>query len=662
MKKSFVLTCSALVAFALLAESADAEKAPRRRKIGFFEALFGGFDRPRRRERQPAWWEEDVPPVRVIREPKPKKTVAAPVVAKKRKVLPAVAYDPDTDEGLGMGNIVYAQPTVVALFDPSFSKLSPAAVDAAAVRVVLTDKSTDIRALPEIRKAVLAHYKATDFKPLWTKDDQITERAIAVLSLLSQADREGLDPLRYKPAVLKNFESVPSQLDGDRLSLAQLDVGLTVAAITYAMHQSGGAYEPQRLSAYFDLKPQRVSPEVALRVLAYSPFPAAYLTQLAPTHPAYVAMKAELANIVSPTGDVSVEMPDGKRVRIGQKDPRIALLRARLLKDGLISFVDSDVPEDKRLVLDKVLAKALKKFQEDNGIGQTSNLDSATVKALNGPDKSDQREKLLSSMERVRWLPDSLGRRHVFVNQASYRTQLIEDGKTIWSSNVIVGKPLTQTAVFSDVMETVVFNPTWGVPQSIILNEYLPKLRSNPGYLDKIGFKVYGKDGKVVSSRKVDWYGYTPASTVQVVQPAGDGNALGDIKFLFPNKHSIYMHDTPNRGLFKEKKRNFSHGCVRVENPRDFASVLLGVDRPYVDGKIEGGESISDKITRRTDVHLTYFTAWPDETGKMQYYSDPYGRDSTLADARKLMRKLVGGSGDSKLVEASAEKTFTIED
>jgi L,D-transpeptidase YcbB len=302
-------------------------------------------------------------------------------------------------------------------------------------------------------------------------------------------------------------------------------------------------------------------------------------------------------------------------------------------------------------VLDKELAKALKKFQEAKGIGQSSNLDSATVKALNGPNLAEVKDKLLSSMERARWLPKDLGRRYAMVNQASYRVNLIEDGKILWASNVIVGKPMTQTAVFDDTFETVVFNPTWGVPQSIILKEYLPKLRANPGYIDKIGFKVVSASGKVVSSRSIDWNSVGSNSGIGITQPAGGGNALGEVKFLFPNKHSIYMHDTPNRDLFSQSARNFSHGCVRVENPREFAEVLLGMDRSNVDAEIESGETRTVKVSQKTNVHLAYFTAWPDENGIMQYHSDAYGRDATLKKARTLMFKLSGGDTDAKVVE-----------
>lgn len=649
MKKIVVLSLGIVMATAAVTDVVHAEG---RRKIGFFDRLFGNFDRPRV-ERRRAWWEDgaDQQPV-IIRPSQPKqKIVAAP---KKKKVVP-VAIDPDEGENLGMGNIDYIPPKLAGVFDASFTKLTGGDTDASAIRLVLADRTTNIRATEAVRKAVLDYYKSTGFKPLWTANGNINARGLAVLDLLAKADGEGLEPLRYKPAVLENFTSAVAQLDGDGLGLAQFDVGLSVAAVTYAQHISGGAFEPERTSAYYDVKSERVAPDFAMKTLANAPFPVEFLHHIAPTHPAYAAMKAELAKLASAVPSDQLVFTDGKRIRIGQKDPRIAMLRERLIDENYIGFADAQVAEDKRDVLDKVLAKALKKFQEIKGIAQTSNLDSATVKALNGPDVAEVKEKLISSMERVRWLPKDLGKRHVLVNQASYRVNVMDNGHLIWASNVIVGKPMTQTAVFSDTFETVVFNPTWGVPQSIILKEYLPKLRANPGYLDKIGFKVVSASGKVVSSRSVDWNAVGANSGIGIQQPAGDGNALGEVKFLFPNKHSIYMHDTPNRELFAQSKRNFSHGCVRVENPREFAEVLLGWDSSRVNDAIDSGESSSVKVTEKTNVHLAYFTAWPDEEGVMRYHSDAYGRDVELKAARALMLKLAGGNTQDKLVSSTVQ-------
>jgi L,D-transpeptidase YcbB len=651
MKKFYSTGVAVLAGLAVMAESAVAQEGQRPRRKGFFESLFGGPSKPRRQvfnERE--WWENDNNNVRIIRPPKREKKTATKPQPKKQaapKVVKTAFIDPEVSEGFGLGNLTYSLPKLATVYDASFRNELTVDTEASAIRAVLTDKATDLRSLEAVRKAVLNHYKASGFKPLWTKQGVMTPRTLALLSHLSKAQEEGLDPLRYKPSVIETFEVGEAQFQNDILGAAQFDVGLTVAAVTYAIHQSGGAYEPERLSQYHDVKPDAVSSAVALRVLAHSPFPGEYLKSLAPAHPAYGAMKAELAAL--PVADAPEIMASGKRVRIGQKDPRITQLRQLLLAEGHLGAAGAEVDFDKEDVLDKSLGKALKAYQAAKGIPQTSNLDTITVRTINGPDFNDRRQLLLTNMERVRWLPKQMGSRHVFVNQASYLVDVYDQNQVIWESNVIVGKATTQTNVFSDTMETVVLNPSWGMPQSILLGEYLPKLRANPGYLDKIGYKVVNANGKVVPSRSINWNAVGSGSGIGVQQPPGESNALGKVKFLFPNKHSVYMHDTPNRHLFAEAKRNFSHGCVRVENPIEFASVLLKRDRADIDAEIDGGGSQSIKISIPTKVHLTYFTAWPDKSGKMQYYSDAYGRDATLREARETVAKVLGLKADQQV-------------
>ncbi len=636
MKKIVVMCVSAVAALAVIAPSAQADHAyKKKRRPSFLEALFGGFDRPRQQQRKRAWWEDDDDGIRIYgTDPaKPKKKITKKVVAK--PVIKTAYVDPEVAEGLGMGNLVYAPPKLNPLVDTNFRNITIQTPEQGAIRLVLSDRKTTIRAVPAVQSIVLDHYKSTGFMPIWTKGGQLSNRGAALLAFMSAANSDGLDPERYLPTALESYDDIERQLDGDQLALAELDVSLTVNAIVYAMHMSGGAFEPAGLSGYHDLQNRRVDPAIALRVLAYSGFPAEYLKGLSPTHPAYALLKAELVELDDPAS--VVELFPGGRVKPGQKDQRIPLLRQRMVKEG---FLDSEALfVDNVLVLDKQLSKALKAFQAAKALQQTGALDAPTMKSLSGPDPAVAREKIFSSLERLRWMSDDFGTRHVFVNQASYRVDVMDQGKSVWTSKVIVGKPLTQTAVFSDQMETVVFNPAWNLPQSILLNEYLPKLRRDPRYLDKIGFKVLNSKGEVTKSSKVNWASVGSDTIIGVQQPPGGANALGEIKFLFPNKHSIYMHDTPNRNLFAEGRRNFSHGCVRVENPREFAQVLLGWEAAIIDEKIDSGESTSTKVASKIPVHLTYFTAWPDHDGKIQYFADPYERDATLLQARKSMQK-----------------------
>jgi L,D-transpeptidase YcbB len=179
----------------------------------------------------------------------------------------------------------------------------------------------------------------------------------------------------------------------------------------------------------------------------------------------------------------------------------------------------------------------------------------------------------------------------------------------------------------------VVFNPSWGVPPSIIKNEMLPILRRDPSYLDRLGYRVITKGGQIIRSSAVNWSAYDKGVPYSIEQPPSGDNALGEVKFLFPNSHSIYFHDTPARSLFDRSSRAFSHGCVRVENPRIFAETLLGLSGEEVARRIDSGRSQSAKVKQDIKVHLTYFTAWPDSTGKIIYYDDVYGRDERMESA-----------------------------
>ncbi|HEY4995095.1 MAG TPA: L,D-transpeptidase family protein, partial [Aestuariivirga sp.] len=206
--------------------------------------------------------------------------------------------------------------------------------------------------------------------------------------------------------------------------------------------------------------------------------------------------------------------------------------------------------------------------------------------------------------------------------------------KTVWQSRVIVGQPTKQTYAFFDKIQTVVFNPKCGVPASIIINEYGPKMRKDPGYLDRNGFIVVDQAGNQIDSQSVDWFNIGPNPKFGLQQLAGGENALGELKFLFPNVHDIYMHDTPTKPLFKTAERAYSHGCVRVQNPREFAQVLLGWSKEQVANGIElNRDTHSVQLPQKVPVYLTYFTAWTDDNGQLTFMNDVYQRDAAIIKA-----------------------------
>lgn len=602
-----------------------------KKRAGFFESLFGTSTRRQPTVSDPVgdkitWWEEQQRQQNGIDQiygaPTPQKI-------KPKKAVSEFA-EPEPLRGLGMGNVAYQPPLLTPVYDASIAKLTSGSPEAEAIRLVLLDRNTDIRSVDTERKAIILLYKMNGFKPLWTETGYISARASSVLKIFANSASEGLVPSSYLPVGLESFDNPEVVITGDAEKLAKFDVALTAASLKYARHISGGQFDPNRLSLYNDIKTEAVNADSALRVLAFTPYPEAYLNGLAPKNPQYAIFKDQLSKVKTDSTPIDL-VATGPVVKPGKTDIRIPQIRAKLQTLGMLS-ADDAVNSDEEM-LDKPLSESLKSFQKSNNIKQTGALDATTVKAFNSDHRDDERQALVYNMERLRWLPKSLGNRYVLVNQAAFEVNVMQDGKSVWNSRVVVGRPMTQTYAFSDSIETVVFNPTWGVPASIIVNEYGPKSRKDPSYLDRNGFKVINSAGEVVPSSSIDWYGMGQAPNFGVQQPAGDGNALGELKFVFPNVHDIYMHDTPSKKLFADSVRAFSHGCVRVQNPRGFAEALLNWNQADIEAAISTGESLPVKLKQAIPVHLTYFTAWADESGKIHYYNDIYGRDAAMAKA-----------------------------
>lgn len=236
-------------------------------------------------------------------------------------------------------------------------------------------------------------------------------------------------------------------------------------------------------------------------------------------------------------------------------------------------------------------------------------------------------------MERARWLPSKFAAKHVFINAPAYKVTYFENHKPELEMRVVVGKRANQTNFFSDEIEKVEFNPYWGVPQSIITNEMLPKLRADPSYLDRLGYQV-SYNGRSTSSSSISWSSLSSTRSIGVRQPPGPKNALGQLKILFPNKHAIYMHDTPAKKLFGRDTRAFSHGCVRLHDPQAMAAAVLGTTVDEIENHIAPRKNKTVFVEKTIPVHVAYFTAWPNaETGEVEYFEDVYGRDKALEKA-----------------------------
>ncbi|MGI9414799.1 MAG: peptidoglycan-binding protein, partial [Hyphomicrobiales bacterium] len=350
-----------------------------------------------------------------------------------------------------------------------------------------------IRVHPTHRKPILEFYQARGFKPLWVIEQGLTRRADRLLALLAIADEEALTPSDYLPEALGSYEPSEREISNAAVDLARLDIELTVAAVKYAHHASGGRVVPSRMSKYIDLQPTPVAPAAALTALDRTVRPDAYLAALHPKHAFYADLKRALAKYRAAAGNQSeFRIPEGGLIRQGNTDDRVPVLRQKLEAIGLLEPAEEYVPRDlvsrrelvhrerdgaeesaytdgvsDDTVYNADIVAAVKTFQKRHGLSPDGVVGPATTRALNGDSFVGRIEKIVLNMERARWLPHSLGKRHVFVNQTNYQMRLVENGKTIHRARVIVGKRKHQTPSFSDEMETVVFNPYWNVPRSI---------------------------------------------------------------------------------------------------------------------------------------------------------------------------------------------------
>lgn len=473
-----------------------------------------------------------------------------------------------------------------------------------------------MQALPAgVLDTLRSYYSSRNGAALWTSGETLTPAARAVLALIERADEHGLEPRRS--LALRTLVQTGTP--------ALKDAALSVAAVQYARDARGARVNPLQVSRLITATPSLPEAWSVLKALDGASAPAAVLEGYHPRHAGYHALKARLAGLrkapVEP--DVYNGLTHGQTLRIGMVDDRVPLLRDLL---GL--------PAAAHMRYDRALADAVKAAQAGKGLPATGKLDAATVAALGGPpatliSRKDAVGDIIANMERWRWLPEELGTEHVFVNIPSFALTFQRNGARVFQTRVIVGKPQTPTPIFSDRMQFLVVNPYWNVPPSIALKEMLPLLQKNPHALQARGLQVV-RGGKVVDPSTIDWASSSVRS-VAIRQPPGERNALGHIKFMFPNEHAVYLHDTPSRGLFSRPVRAFSHGCVRVENPFSLADALLG--EAYSERQLKamiGGPERNVRLDNHIPVHLAYFTTFVDEAGEVIHYPDLYGHNRRL--------------------------------
>ena len=514
------------------------------------------------------------------------------------------------------------QPDPLASLDPADRAI------AEKIRDLLAVKSGRMFASKKEREAVEAFYQKRNLAPIWLDKGAESARAKSVIARIRNAEADGLGLRDYN---LPNFVGLATD------ALAEADIKLTHTVLTFARHLQAGRFPYQLVSRNIQLPQAPPEPSEVLSRISDAVDAGKALDEFGPQQEPYRKLKAALAQLRAKPGAAAMAIAEGPVLSYSRKsqmeDPRVPLLRERLKIAGGTS--------DRKY--DATVMDAVKKYQEANHLPATGSLDARTVRELNSSTRDSQIDTIIANMERWRWYPRDLGDAHVLVNQPDFTLKVMHNGVQVWSTRVVIGKTSMPTPLLSETMKSITLNPTWNVPQSIVQNEYLPALAQDPTVLARMGLRVSYSGGEV-----------------QITQPPGPGNALGRIRFNFPNRFLVYQHDTPDKYMFGQDFRAESHGCMRVQDPAKYAEVLFNIARPDEHWTAEKVTSMFGRVEQdiplqpaQVWVHLTYQTAFVDDDGKLQMRRDVYNHDSRTIAAIKNERATV-----ETVPEAKSEQVF----
>lgn len=510
---------------------------------------------------------------------------------------------------------VGAEPPVTAETEPVLDETS------LAIRELLSGKAETNAFINKRDDAAVAEFYAErDYAPAWLQDGSVSDATRDLIARITAADSDGLDPAMFSlpnPDLGKHGKAQPQVA-------ARADVQMSRAVTAYVRMAYAGMVDPGSLGK--NIGYERHLPDLieALNSIAAATDPVATMVAYNPPHREFAALRDKLVELRSAEkAKKPIEVPTGKTLKIGVEDARVGFLRKRL-----------ELPTDVRspALYDEAMAEAVRAFQKSAGLKADGIAGPKTIGALNA-DPIDPIPAILINMEKWRWMPRDLGQFYVRVNIPNFTVDVYKDGTPVHSTRIVVGKPSQQTPIFSDEIEYAVVNPAWNVPASITQNEMLPAARRNPGALR--GYQVFALikgryravDPRFINWRRID------ARKIQIRQPPGQRNALGKVKFIFPNKHSVYLHDTPAKSLFQRDYRAYSHGCMRVMNPMEFAEALLS-EEPKLNSaylkSLYGSSERRVNLSKKVPVHITYFTTWVDESGNLQFRDDLYGHDRRI--------------------------------
>lgn len=493
-----------------------------------------------------------------------------------------------------------------------------------------------VRALPEV-------YTARGFSGIWTSDGLMTPEAEGFLDYLRRGEEEGLRPEDYHLQAIDSLRSTIHSLPGpETRRQVDLELLLSDAFLVFGSHLLQGRVNPVSINSEWLANRRNADMSRVLGEAAETDGFVEALVGLLPRQPGYAKLKDALSHLreVADAGGWAL-VPEGNTLREGDSDPRVLALRTRLLASGDYRPASGTEPRSQDSeVFDSVLAEAVRRFQARNGLDQDGAVGSGTLAALNVSAQNRVRQ-LEVNLERWRWLPEDLGSRHILVNIAGFSVTVVEGDDTVMVKRAIVGRQYRQTPVFSSRMTYLVLSPFWHVPPTIAAVDKLPEIKKDPAYVASQRMVLLdASTNRPVDVNSVDWSAITGSGFNQryrLRQEPGPNNALGDVKFMFPNPHNVYLHDTPSRELFARTERGFSSGCIRLERPLELAEFLLKGDprwsregiRAAVDRRVEKTVTLPEPIP----VHIQYWTAWVGDEGELDFRRDLYMRDVLVHEA-----------------------------
>jgi murein L,D-transpeptidase YcbB/YkuD len=540
----------------------------------------------------------------------------------------------DRNAGRRLATFVSLVVLVVALVAgvgaPSQAAVALSPADRVALRAEIVHLLVNEPELPlpvrQRAESLTAYYSDGAHPVLWLGEP----RAEELIAWLRNAAEDGLDPAAYPADQLEKLAAAVGETNS--LGKAIVELHFSAAFLQFASDLQVGRFLPHKVDPDFFQEGRSIDQLGALTLLSVSESLDRFFIQWQPQAPEYADLRAALADYRALAGAGGwPTVPLGESLKPGMSDPRVPALRARLaVTDG----ADPMPPAGGELVFDDALIAVVKAFQARHGLDVDGIVGKGTVAALNVPVETRVQDIVLS-MERWRWMPPDLGHNHLIVNIAGFELRRFANGTLEERMNVVVGRPYNKTPVFSDSIRYLEFNPYWNVPTGIAIKEELPKLKSNPAARAAAGFEAVRGD-TVYPLTSINWSQYGPGNfPFQLRQRPGPNNALGRVKFMFPNQFDVYLHDTPARSLFDKAERAFSHGCIRLARPLDLAVQVLAVggvpgwDMARINAVVATQKRTVVNLAEPLPIHITYFTAWVDQ-GIPNFRADIYGQDEKL--------------------------------